>query len=227
MNEISTTLYKVNWEYLINNCLNQNFWKNNWKVFEVDGITLTLTINQIDVAYNRIIFKLDGKNWDYAHFSIPLNVNHFNTEVFNKSLYNDAKRILEAKERQLIKKLPQYWDAMDEDSANNKARREEVRERGLEELFEGLTIDDLNSAQEEALDSYVSTNHSDSFSLANAVEEKLKHRHKPEWFGLLALTLGKQEDYDAWLKEQPGILYVDAAEDAYEHIEIASMEDME
>lgn len=227
MNEISTTLYKVNWEYLINNCLNQNFWKNNWKIFEVDGITITLTIYKIDIWNNQITFKLDGKDYDTDYISIPLNANHFNKEVFNNSLYNACRHILVYKEYKLIRYLDEYVDACQLDRDHNKSVENSLRDEALDVLFEGLTFDDLNSAQDEAIESYVDSKHRSSSKNEDELVERLKYNHKPSWFGLLALTLGKPEDYDAWLKEQPSVGYADVVEDTYDHIDIENMEEVD
>lgn len=224
MNEISTTLYKVNWEYLINNCLNQNFWQNNWKIFEVDGITITLTIYKIDIWNNQITFKLDGKDYDTDYINIPLNANHFNKEVFNNSLYNACKRILVYKEYKHIRYLDEYDEACQLDRDHNRSVENSLRDEALDVLFDGLTFDDLNSAQEEAIESYVDSKHRLSSKNEDELVDRLRYNHKPAWFGLLALTLGKQKDYDAWLKEQPSVGFADLVEDVYDHIDLEDME---
>lgn len=145
--------------------------------------------------------------------------------MFNKSLYNECKRIIETKERRVIRNLAEYESALEKDDDANNENKCEVRAEGLAKLFEGLTEDDLNSDQDDALRRYVTNTHNDYYPLSEGVIERLQHQHKPSWYGLLALTLGKPEDYDTWLKEQPGVLYVDVVEDAYDHIDLEEMED--
>lgn len=227
MNEISTTLYKVNWEYLINNCLNQNFWKNKWKVFEVGHIAFTLTINRIDVEDNKVIFKVATGVWDYEYIYITLSGSHFNTNIFNSSLYGTIKRMLLEHEEDLIKQLDKYEAALELDDEINSARKAQLREEALECLFPEIDADELNDDQEDAIDSYVSRRHHSSYTNSELVLEELEGKHKPEWFGLLALTLGTPQDYTEWLKAQPSVSYADVVEDDYEHTELREMEDWE
>ena len=98
MNAISTILYRINFQYILDNCLDRNFWKKNWTIFEYDGLKLVLNLRSIDIRRNCVnvgIGPLD-EYWRVSSFDLPLESDHFNETVFyNKaltSIWNQIER---------------------------------------------------------------------------------------------------------------------------------------
>ena len=63
--EISTKVYKLDFQELINNATNKEYWMKKWEIYNYDGMTVEFILNSIDIVNNKLIgcIKL---NSDYA-----------------------------------------------------------------------------------------------------------------------------------------------------------------
>ena len=55
-------VYKINYEFIINNYLDQSLWKKEWNVFVYKDLVFTLNLRSIDVYDDSISFnvKING-----------------------------------------------------------------------------------------------------------------------------------------------------------------------
>lgn len=199
MSELSTKIYKINWKYVFDHALDRQFWKKSWDIFQVDGVKFTLHLVKIAVSDNTIMFKIKSNTgyWDYGLFELSMDPAHFNEEVFNNKVYGTARRLLEDLEENSIKDLPSYEIAKDRDKALEEIAEKELREEICGDL--GLSEDSLTNAQENIVTTYVGTRMSEIATNRSQVISRLRGIHHRSRYGLLALTLGNEKDYEVWL----------------------------
>ena len=199
MSELSTKIYKINWKYVFDHALDRQFWKKSWDIFQVDGVKFTLHLVKIAVSDNTIMFKIKSNTgyWDYGLFELSMDPAHFNEEVFNNKVYGTARRLLMDIEEKSIQDLPSYEMAKDLDRALEDASKQELREEICDDL--GLSEDSLTNAQEDIVSTYVDTKLREIMTNREQVLTRLRGIHHRSRYGLLALTLGNEKDYEAWL----------------------------
>lgn len=226
MGELSTVLYKVNWEYLIKHSLEKSFWKNKWQIFKVDNVKITLIIDEINVRSNQVIFRacVNDNYWESQTIWIPMDKEHFNEVVFNRKVYSTIESLLYSKESELIRNEPEYKRLLELDRENNDVAKDQFIENAKEVLgFEGL----LNEAQRNALNLYVNENFNEDNPLSYEYLKNKRYRFRSHWFGLLALTLGTDEDYTSWVEKygfETDDKDIDTLEENVENIEYKTME---
>lgn len=199
MSELSTKIYKINWKYVFDHALDRQFWKKSWDIFQVDGVKFTLHLVKIAVIDNTIMFKIKSNTgyWDYGLFELSMDPAHFNEEVFNNKVYGTARRLLEDLEENNIKDLPSYEIAKARDEDLEEIAEQELREEICDDL--GLSKDNLTNAQEDIVTTYVDTKMREITTNRSLVISRLRGIHHRSRYGLLALTLGNEKDYEVWL----------------------------
>jgi len=199
-NQVSTKLFKINWRYLLDNALKPEFWNKTWVIFSVDGVDIQVKLYSINFRHNIVNLTVTSNKisfWESSTVEIPLSGEHFNTTVFDKKIYSACRSVLRNIEYNDISNTAQYklLDSMDQDI------KDDMEAKITEEIMEEFGLSGkLSKYQQEAVDRAVSSRIYDEYTsrAAEYMQELLYSYHK-EYYGLLALTLGTEEDYQSWL----------------------------
>ena len=178
MNELSTKLYKINFQYIIDNCLDRKLWGKSWLVYDYDNCKINVRLNTIEVERNEIMLRISGQSlWDYTYITLPLSKDHFNEKVFYQKVFSAIEYVLQEEERNAIRKMDIYKQAKDLDNDTN-IQNEEYAHRYLDTL--GVEDNDVRNA---FVDAYVRDHES---TYGNDVLYRLRYKIQPQRYLMLA-----------------------------------------
>lgn len=167
MGQVSTVLYRINFKYIIENCVNKELWKKKWVIYEYDNIKIIMQLSEIDVRYDTIKLRVSGPLlWDAMSVELPMKEDHFNETVFYQKLLSAIKAVIEYSEDSEIEKSPLYKSANDMEYT-----RDETNEKVANDYLDGLGITD-KKVRESYIDQYVSEN---SINLRSDVKTRLRY----------------------------------------------------
>jgi len=167
MGQVSTLLYRINFKYIIENCLNKELWKKKWVIYDYDNIKIIMQLSEIDVRYDTINLRVSGPLlWDAIRVEIPMKEDHFNETVFYQKLLRAIKLVIEYSEDSEIEKSPLYKSARDMEYT-----RDETNEKVANDYLDGSGITD-KKVRESYIDQYVSEN---SINLRSDVKTRLRY----------------------------------------------------
>lgn len=158
-NELSTKIEKLDLEFILNNFLNPKLWRKRWQIFAWDGVVVNLTINSIDVEYQKVNLRINvdlGKNLrerkiyifssvDSTIVSIPYKKEHRNIELFEDQIFKSMIRGFGYVEDRIIRSLDDYTKAKE-------SQREFVR--SLEKIAEEF-LDEQNVTHKAIREAYI------------------------------------------------------------------------
>lgn len=123
MNELSTKIYKLNYQFILDNYLDRRLWKKSWTLFEYDGIKVELHIWYIDVKNDFISLEVyayyDDHHYSSTSYLYTLSDN-FNVNTFKSSINSSILSIFKdiesgiIKESDLMKKAHEATRAQEE-----------------------------------------------------------------------------------------------------------------
>ena len=130
---ISTKLYYIDYEYILQNYKKEEFWTKKWTIYDYGKLKIELGINAINVRDNKIIMGiniyyagdkrhhykqetsnyisgscLDSSEYYGGTFNIPINNKEYTNELFQNKIYGICKRLIDYIEYQLICSLAIY-----------------------------------------------------------------------------------------------------------------------
>ena len=150
----SVKLYKLDLQFIADNCLNKKLWGKKWRIFEYDKITVDLALDSIDIANNKIRLSITvntkdrGKYQSTSFFNrgdvtIPLDKGQQNMENALRQVVGAIGSNVIAYERAIASRYVGYeraseYDNMVDEEAGRRA------ESILDE--EGITNDEIREA---------------------------------------------------------------------------------
>ena len=192
-NELSTVVYKPNWKYLIDNCLNKELWGKSWVVYDYDNIKIILLLEKIDVENGSVDFVVRARGeskWGYhPRVCLPLSESHFNEVVFNKSLFSALKNKLISLEKDEICNSEMYQYAAELDYEYEKECRE---------IIEGACADLSYELREIAIDGAM--DNLDTNENRSRVLDERGYKTRTNWFLMLAQLFNDNEHYNTFLE---------------------------
>jgi transcriptional regulator NrdR family protein len=128
---ISTKLYYIDYEYILQNYKKEEFWTKKWTIYDYGKLKIELGINAINVRDNKIIMGINiyyagdkrhqydshsfsGINgyclsdWDSNVIFIPINNKEYTNKIFQNKIYGSCQRLIKDVEYSLINKLAVY-----------------------------------------------------------------------------------------------------------------------
>lgn len=57
--ELTTTVVKLNWKYIIDHATDRKFWEQKFKVYDIDRFEVFMEIYEIDISYKKIYSKAE------------------------------------------------------------------------------------------------------------------------------------------------------------------------
>lgn len=160
MNQISTVLYRINFKYIIDNCLNRELWKKEWTIYDYDNFKVLMRLRSINITDNSLDIKVYSPprmgSWSTVSIiSIPMHKDHFNETVFYQKLFTSMRDVISGVERDTIRNTSIYDTALEMETAREKANEQ----RAVEYLDnEGVTDEKIREAY---IEKYVSDNRVD------------------------------------------------------------------
>lgn len=150
--EVSTKLYKVDWKFLIRHCLDVNYWKNIYSIYDYDGLKLSLQLCEINILNKQLEFRLLGNYTnndevinDFTFVYIQFDDDHYNKEVLDNKLLSSVLALIGYFERGQIRNSDEYAimdDASDKEVLNLKDNAK-------------AHLDDLNIDDEDVRSAYI------------------------------------------------------------------------
>lgn len=145
-------VYKINYEFIINNYLDQSLWKREWNVFVYKDLVFTLNIRSIDVYDDSISFnvKINGLSsysrtiWHYTKNS--------NVNVLKKQIAGTIFDLMVDYEASAIRRTDEYIK-FNETENEERDRLTAIAEEYLDDR--DITDDDIREAY---IDKYISNN---------------------------------------------------------------------
>lgn len=161
MNELSTKLYKLNFQELVDNATNKEYWNKKWEIFKYDGMTVEFMLNSINIIHNKLEGKISliGGNQDWRapilYITIPLQKDNFNKIALEKELCGKVDTLFLEQGRLDLMKTEEYKELQRLESDFND-QLEDIAKQFLKEnnVFNKEII-------EVYVDNYVSNNQKD------------------------------------------------------------------
>lgn len=177
--EISTKVYKLDFQELINNATNKEYWTRKWEIYNYDGMSIEFTLDSINIAQNKLLacVKLVGveNGWSIPsdYMTIPLQKENFMKLALEKELVGKVDSLFLTQGEKDLKKTDKYMELEElEDELNDK----------LKEIAEEF-LDDNNvynkSIREVYIDNYVDKNQKDytsDYIRENKYNQYVPHR---------------------------------------------------
>jgi len=129
MNELSTTIYKLDLDYIIKNYLDKRMWKKVWTLYDYNGVVVRANLYSIEVHNNSVAIRIKadgGYFWDSTIVSVKLD--NSNKETFNQSVFSAIKRCIRQAEENVIKASGIYRQAVELDTENGEENEKEAIE---------------------------------------------------------------------------------------------------
>ena len=187
----SLKIYKIDFDFIFANYLNKNLWKKEWCLFEYKNLAIMMSLSSIDITNNKISLKLfikNGNAWnERTIYSLPLDVSHRNTIVFQKEINKKIYDLLTARETSRIHDRAIWQEASEaEDRANEEL--EQIAKDFLDR--EGVSNKAIRDAY---IEKYVDDHYK---NLTSAVERQLHYKVMPEHFLTFATIIGDEKTYE-------------------------------
>ena len=140
-------VWKVDYDFLINNYLDKNLWKKSWNLFAYKNHIFTLNLSTIDVSDDSICFRI-RKNNDLSD-SIWFNTRNEDITFLKRKINGVIFRLIETSEEQEIKSMTGYEEILERQAL---ARDEYEDEANA--YLDSLNIDD-DEVREPYIERYV------------------------------------------------------------------------
>lgn len=192
----STILYKVNFKYLIEHCLDKELWKQSWPIMEYDGLNINLKLKAINIIQDKIELMVRGHSKiDEIAFSfeIPMDVAHFNEKVFTLSLNSSVFNVIQDYEWCVICHSKSYEKARNLDFDSKEVFIQQIV-RKLDEM--GITDEEVRNAYIEAKTEWFATYKAREI-VCSEMRYRLRKRHYLNYYSIT----GQQKLYDEFAKK--------------------------
>jgi hypothetical protein len=93
-NQLSTTLVKIDQGYIKRHCLDREFWKKSWTVFEYKKFKATVCLNSIQVNSDSYCLTMEVGNEVTASI-FPLSRDDYSDNMFNNELVSMLEYIMQ------------------------------------------------------------------------------------------------------------------------------------
>lgn len=210
---VSTVLIKMNWKLLIQHATNKKFWQNNFVVYEIGKIKVSLYIASIDVRYNTIKLGVRyGSDELYLWFVIPMAEDQYNESLFNKQLCGYVCQAIQELEKSRVHNYSAWKEALDADN-DNRLMLEGIAEKFLDE--NGITNENIRDAYTTA---FVDENCS---NLADEVWNKYVNHVMTREYLMAAMYFDREDSiefYSNILKNKNTIQFIDICKEIRESI---------
>ena len=170
MNNLVIKRYEVDYSFITKNYLDKKLWNKNWTLFVYKDLVFNLSLSTIDVEDNSICFKikLNKANFSYTD-CIWYYEKQSNIDILKKQINGSIFSLIEAYERDLIKKEPEYLKIKD----NEYTEREMLTNIAEEFLDEnGVSNTEIRDVY---IDNYVSNNSKTDTYLSNYLDYRKYH----------------------------------------------------
>lgn len=121
---LTTKLYKIDYDFILTHCTNKKLWNKKWTIFEYDNIKIKMELYSINIDYNTITLKAeldDNKDSVIICINLPLNIEHRNIKVLEKKVNGEIIRdLISYYEKTIIRKSSLYKQARNHDNEYRK-----------------------------------------------------------------------------------------------------------
>ena len=162
----TTKLYKLDLQFIVDNCLNQKLWPKRWLIFEYDKISVVLFIKEIDVEGGKLRLQLRMQTKDKGSFNshtyilIPLKKSEQNMDNALRQITGGINSLVQDYELHIAQSYKGYERASDLDDL----MRTEAQERAIRLLdAEGITNEEIRIAYIDSCRYQVDQNYSGNF----------------------------------------------------------------
>lgn len=166
-NEITTTLSKINYEFLMKHYLDPKYWRKEWIIYDYGSLKVTLKLKQIDIQSDRIVLMLmveykgdKKKNYpretSISYVFIPINHPEYNETLFMQKIYSEVATTLTIIERYIVWGFPEYKQEEKRVFEKTKLLKERARAYAKEHNIKDEYIIDsiIEAFKDEYLDDY-------------------------------------------------------------------------
>lgn len=159
-------VYKINYDFIINNYLDQSLWKKEWNVFVYKDLVFTLNLRSIDVYDDSISFNVKINGLSGYSRTIWYYTKNSNVNVLKKQIAGTIFDLMVDYEASAIRRTPEYIKF-------NETENEE-RER-LTEIAEGY-LDDKGIDDEDIREAYI-----DKYLDKNMRVDVMRNQYLSSW----------------------------------------------
>lgn len=92
-NQLSTQLVVMDQGYIKAHCLERDFWKKSWKVFEYKKYQIVMRLSSINVKSDTYSLELSCCG-SFTDFDMPMNRDDFTDKMFNDKIYTYCSILL-------------------------------------------------------------------------------------------------------------------------------------
>jgi len=133
MNEVSSKVYKFDFQFIYDNFLDQRIWKKKWLIFKYGDISIYVQIFEISIYSNSIrlaiVVEYTGKLYDIwsrvcmGTLNMPLDEANRNKTTIENGLVGTAIRQMRELEERVICTLPGYVRAKELDDQSDEKNK--------------------------------------------------------------------------------------------------------
>ena len=153
-NQLSTTLVKIDQGYIKRHCLDREFWKKSWTVFEYKKFKATVHLNSIAVNSDSYVLSMEvGTQTTGSYF--PLSRDDYSDNMFNNDLVSMLEWIMyQHINKDIVESGPIYkgYYSMWQDSvsaaktkADQYCEEHNISDNDIIEAIENKFIDDVHN----------------------------------------------------------------------------------
>lgn len=146
---ISTKIESIDFNKLIDECLNKKQWGKIYQLFEYDNIVITMELESIDVKENsvRYCIQADDKLIDRQEIrsiDFPMSLEHRNVQVFTNKINSVVFRVLEDLEKYYYLNYTEEYKRLVEHNKNVMHTADQIANNKLDTL--NITDEDIREA---------------------------------------------------------------------------------
>lgn len=218
-NALTLKVYKMNYEFLIKNYLNQDMWKKEWTLFEYKSFKVTMNIWSIQTRTEQILLDIrvhyvDENGYsNYKERTINFSLKIEDTTFLKRQINSAIFDLMTDIEREVFIMKTDYVYELQDMKREEKHKLTEIAEKFLDES--GVTNDNLRDAY---IDAYV-----DEYAkIPNMMVDYVKSRTYKEIPDLFLTWLSCLEDdpkKDVRIKEVQKVLDDDKYEKIMKEVE--------
>ena len=191
----STKLYRLDLQFIADNCLLKNLWGKKWVIFQYDKVTVELYLSKIDINENKLYLDITLHTTDHGKYGsgwysrgdivIPLDKAQQNMDNALRQVVSIIKHKLINYEYDIARKYAGYKRARDLDDRI----KEEATKRAIALLdAEAITNEDIRDAYIAACRDKVSTTYAGDFL------SQSKGVVRPQYYLMLAAYFYPSDD---------------------------------
>ena len=160
-NELALKIYEIDYDFIVKNYLNPELWKKEWTLFIYRDFVFTLSLSEINVKDNSIMFCIQltkGKKEEKKYFYYYIDIENY--KILKKQINGTIFRLIESMEYKELTSTEEYqqiengrdleYDTL-KDIADNFLDENNVSNREIRDVYidyyidNNSRIDDLKS----------------------------------------------------------------------------------